>query len=186
MMRGFFGMGVEGISKGANLGNLVRSTHAFGGSFFFNVAPNVDQREIRVSDTAASSLHMPFYVYDSVGELQLPKGCELVGVEFLPDAVDLPSFHHPLRAAYVLGPEMGNLSPEMLKICDHVIKIPMKFCVNVGVAGALVMYDRLISHGRHAPRAARPGAPTESLEMQPFGLHRRLSRREKKAQNNEG
>lgn len=178
-MRGYFGMGVEGISKGANLGNLVRSTHAFGGSFFFTVAPNVDHQEIKVSDTAASSLHMPFYVHDNVKKLMLPKGCSLVGIEFLPDATELPSFHHPLQAAYVLGPEMGNLSPEMLALCDHVIKIPMKFCVNVGVAGALVMYDRLISMGRFAPRAARPGGPTETLEMAPFGSHRRFSRREK-------
>jgi tRNA G18 (ribose-2'-O)-methylase SpoU len=178
-MRGYFGMGVEGISKGANLGNLVRSAHAFGASFFFTIAPNVDHQELKVSDTAASALHMPFYTYKSVKELMLPKGCALVGIEFLPDAVDLPSFHHPAQAAYVLGPEMGNLSPEMLKICDHVIKIPMKFCVNVGVAGALVMYDRLLSTGRFAPRAARPGGPTESLKMQPFGLHRRISRRKK-------
>lgn len=175
-MRGYFGIGVEGISKGANLGNLVRSTHAFGGSFFFTVAPNVEMREIRVSDTAASALHMPFYNYDSVDNMMLPRGCQLVGIEFLPDAVELPSFRHPLQAAYVLGPEMGNLSPQMQQMCDHIIKIPMKFCVNVGVAGALVMYDRLISMGRFAPRATRSGAPTEQLEMQPFGLHRRLSR----------
>lgn len=179
MSRGFFGMGVEGISKGANLGNLVRSTHAFGGSFFFTVAPCVDHQEIKVSDTAASALHMPFYVFDDVKKMMLPKNCKLVGVEFLPDAVDLPSFHHPAQAAYVLGPEMGNLSPQMLALCDHVIKIPMKFCVNVGVAGALVMYDRLVSTGRHAPRALTPGGPTEALEMQPFGSHRRFSRREK-------
>lgn len=178
-MRGYFGVGVEGISKGANLGNLVRSSHAFGASFFFTVAPNVEMDEIRVSDTAASSLHLPFYVYDKVGDLMLPKGCELVGVEFLPDAVDLPSFRHPTQAAYVMGPEMGNLSPEMLKLCHHVIKIPMKFCVNVGVAGALVMYDRLVSTGRFAPRPVKPGGPTEALEMEAFGLHRRISRREK-------
>ncbi|MCB1538198.1 MAG: RNA methyltransferase [Rhodospirillales bacterium] len=181
-MRGYFGIGVEGISKGANLGNLVRSTHAFGGSFFFTIAPNVAMEEIRVSDTAASALHMPFYVYENPKKMMLPRGCALVGVEFLPDAVDLPSFHHPLQAAYVLGPEMGSLSPEMLALCDHVIKIPMKFCVNVGVAGALVMYDRLISLGRHAPRPVRPGGPTEDLEMQPFGSHRRLSRRALKSQ----
>lgn len=178
-MRGYFGMGVEGISKGANLGNLVRSTHAFGGSFFFTVAPQVDHQDIKVSDTAASSLHMPFYVYDDIKKMLLPKGCQLVGVEFLPDAVDLPSFRHPAQAAYVLGPEMGNLSPQMLALCDHVIKIPMKFCVNVGVAGALVMYDRLICMGRHAPRAVTPGGPVEPLEMQPFGLHRRLTRSKK-------
>jgi len=179
MSRGFFGMGVEGISKGANLGTLVRSSHAFGASFFFTVSPNVDMYEIRASDTAASSLHMPFYNFDGIGKMMLPRDCKLVGIEFLPDAIDLPSFHHPAQAAYVLGPEMGNLSPEMLALCDHVIKIPMKFCVNVGVAGALVMYDRLVSTGRFAPRPVREGGPTEELEMQPFGLHRRFSRREK-------
>lgn len=179
MMRGYFGMGVEGISKGANLGNLVRSTHAFGGSFFFTVAPNVDHDEIRVSDTAASSLHMPFYVYDNAKSMMLPKGCQLVGVEFLPDAVDLPSFRHPTQAAYVLGPEMGNLSPEMLAQCDHVIKIPMKFCINVGVAGALVLYDRLVSTGRAAPRPVSPGGPVEPLKMEVFASHRRFSRKEK-------
>ena len=178
-MRGYFGMGVEGISKGANLGTLVRSTHAFGGSFFFTVAPNVEMDEIKVSDTAASALHMPFYNYNAIREMMLPKGCQLVGIEFLEDAVELPSFHHPAQAAYVLGPEMGNLSPEMLALCDHVIKIPMKFCVNVGVAGALVMYDRLLSTGRFAPRPVTAGGPTEALEMQPFGLHRRLVRRPK-------
>lgn len=181
--RGFFGVGVEGISKEANLGNLVRSAHAFGASFFFTVAPNINMHEVRISDTAASAAHMPFYNYDNISKLMLPKGCELVGVEFLPDAVDLPSFHHPLQAAYVMGPEMGNLSPEMLKLCHHVVKIPMKFCINVGVAGALVMYDRLVSTGRHAPRPARPGGPTESLEMQPFALHRRISRKAKNTSN---
>jgi tRNA G18 (ribose-2'-O)-methylase SpoU len=177
-MRGYFGMGVEGISKGANLGNLVRSAHAFGASFFFTVAPNVDVQEMRVSDTAGSSGHMPFYVYEDVSKLALPRDCQLVGVEFLPDATDLPSFHHPLQAAYVLGPEMGNLSPEMIRLCHHVIKIPMKFCVNVGVAGALVMYDRLLSHGRFAPRAVSPGGPSEELVMQNFALHRRISRKD--------
>ncbi|MEX2009990.1 MAG: TrmH family RNA methyltransferase, partial [Dongiaceae bacterium] len=29
-MRGYFGIGVEGISKPMNLGNLMRSAHAFG------------------------------------------------------------------------------------------------------------------------------------------------------------
>ncbi|MEE8144119.1 MAG: TrmH family RNA methyltransferase, partial [Kiloniellales bacterium] len=34
-MRGYFAIGVEGISKPMNLGNLLRSAHAFGASFFF-------------------------------------------------------------------------------------------------------------------------------------------------------
>jgi tRNA G18 (ribose-2'-O)-methylase SpoU len=31
--RGYFAIGVEGISKAVNLGNLLRSAHAFGASF---------------------------------------------------------------------------------------------------------------------------------------------------------
>jgi hypothetical protein len=54
---------------------------------------------------------------------------------------------------------MGNVSSEMLARCEHKIKIPMKFCVNVGVAGALVMYDRLISLGKFADRPVAAGGP---------------------------
>ena len=75
--------------------------------------------------------------------------------------MDLPSIIHPSRAAYILGPERGNLSQEMQDQCDFIIKIPMSFCVNVAIAANIVMYDRLISLGRFAPRPVRAGAPTE-------------------------
>ena len=37
-MRGYFGIGVEGVSKAMNAGNLYRSANAFGASFVFTVA----------------------------------------------------------------------------------------------------------------------------------------------------
>lgn len=151
-MRGYFGIGVEDISKPHNAGNLMRSAHAFGASFFFAVKPDIDFHGLRQSDTSEAAFHMPFYEYDSPAALALPRGCKLVGIEFLPDAQDLPSFKHPIQAAYVFGPEKGNLSPGILERCDAVVKIPTKFCVNVGVAGALVMYDRMIALGSHAER----------------------------------
>jgi len=40
------------------------------------------------------------------------------------------------------------------------VEIPTRFCVNVGLAGAVVMYDRMISMGRFADRPVRVGAPT--------------------------
>ena len=151
-MRGFFGVGVEGSHKIMNAGNLLRTTHAFGGSFFFFVRPAFDRRELENSDTARSITGMPVYQFGNANELMLPKGCKLVGVELTEDAVDLPTFRHPTCAAYVLGPEKGSLSPEMQARCDHIVKIPMKFCVNVGVAGAIVIYDRLINHDRQYER----------------------------------
>ena len=175
-MRGFFGIGVEGISKEANVGSIVRSAHAFGASFFYTITPDVDVHRVQKTDTSGAFDHVPYFQYDSLDEFALPKGCQLVAVELTDDAVELPSFRHPTRAAYVLGAEMSSVSPELMARCDHVIKIPMKFCVNVGVAAALVMYDRTLTMGRFAPRPVRVGGPTEMVPVKPRGGHRRISR----------
>ena len=161
-MRGYFAVGVEGISKPMNLGNLLRSAHAFGASFFFTINPTFEAKEVALSDTSAAAGHLPLYSYDGPEALQLPRGCALVGVELTDHAIELPSFFHPQAAAYVLGPERGSLSDQVLARCDHVVKIPMKFCVNVGTAGAIIMYDRLISQGRFARRPTNPRATPEA------------------------
>ena len=178
-MRGYFGIGVEGISKEQNLGNLVRSAHAFGASFFFVIRPEIDVYKVRSSDTSGAFDHIPFHVWNSVEEMDLPEGCQLVGIEFMEESVELPSFRHPTRAAYVLGPEMGDLSPELIAKTSHIVKIPMKFCINVGVAGALTMYDRLISMGKFADRPVKAGGPTEILQKT-SPSHRRKVRTGKK------
>ncbi len=162
-MRGYFAIGAEGISKPMNLGSLIRSAHAFGASFFFTIAPAFAASEVRLSDTSDAAKHLPLYTYDSVGDLTLPLGCVLVGVEISEDAVELPSFHHPAAAAYVFGPERGELSPDLAARCAQVVKIPTKFSVNVGIAGAIVMYDRLISRGRFADRPVNPRSLPEGL-----------------------
>lgn len=170
-MRGYFGIGVEQISKEGNVGNLMRSAHSFGASFFFTISPSVNVREIRATDTSSAFDHVPYHQYDSATELSLPKGCQLVGVELTEESIELPSFRHPLRAAYILGPEMGSLSPAVMERCDYIVKIPMKFCVNVGVAGALVMYDRLLCMGRFADRPVRAGGPVAAAKTHKFGPH---------------
>lgn len=168
-MRGYFGIGVEGISKPMNLGNLLRSAHAFDASFFFTVDAAFDARQVALSDTSDAAQHLPLYTYDSAAELQLPRACQLVGVELTDDSVELPSFRHPIAAAYVLGRERGSLSPELTERCDAVVKIPTKFCVNVGIAGAIVMYDRLISLGRFARRPVSSHAKPEPLPKHVHG-----------------
>lgn len=149
--KGYFAIGAERMSKSLNLGNLMRSAHGFGASFTFTVGATYRAMEAH-ADTSKSQLHMPHYNWSSLDEMALPGGCKLIGVELLDDAVDLPSFRHPLRAAYVLGPEMGSLSPELLARCDATVKIPTKFCVNVAMAGAIVMYDRVKALAKFADR----------------------------------
>lgn len=158
-MRGYFGIGAEGISKEMNVGNLFRTAHAFDASFVFTLGANYSRRVGGRADTSDALGHMPFYEFPDMGSMSLPQGCKIVGIELLDESLELPSFHHPSKAAYILGPERGELSAGMREKCDHVLKIPTKFCVNVGIAGAIVMYDRILSMGRFAPRPTRPGGP---------------------------
>lgn len=158
-MRGYFGIGVQRFSKVGNAGNLFRTAHGFGASFVFTIEAHYDVRAAR-SDTSKFPEHLPWYDWADVDAMALPKGCKLVGVELVDDAIELPSFRHPAQAAYVLGPERASLSPELLARCDHVVKIPTSFCLNVATAGAIVMYDRLLTLGRFAERPVfSEGAP---------------------------
>lgn len=150
-MRGYFGIGVEGLSKPMNAGNLFRTAQAFGARFLFTVAAAYPTRGA-LSDTSRAPLSIPLYEYPDVAALTLPEGCRMVGVEFREDAEVLPSFRHPVQAAYVLGPERGSLSPALVARCDHLVRIPTSFCLNVATAGAIVMYDRLLTLGRFAER----------------------------------
>jgi len=160
-MRGYFAAGTDGISKPMNLGNLLRIAHAFGASFFFTIAGRVKLADA-MSDTSDAAGRLPMYQFPGADDLRLPQGCELVGVEITDHATELPSFRHPLRAAYVFGSERFSLSPEVLARCRHVVKIPTRFSINVGMAGAIVLYDRMLSLSNFAERPLRSGGPAKA------------------------
>lgn len=169
--KGYFAIGAERMSKSLNLGNLMRSAHAFGASFTFTVGATYQALEAR-ADTSKGQWHLPHYNWTKSEDMTLPQGCRLVGVELVDAAIDLPSFRHPLRAAYVLGPEQGSLSPQLLARCDYVVKIPTSFCINVAMAGAIVMYDRVKSLARFAERPVGEGGPHPDSERALVGRKR--------------
>src|SRR5262249_10261442 len=90
---------------------------------------------------------------------------------------DLPSFPHPLQAAYVLGPERGALTRELAARCQHLVRIPSAFSLNVATAGAIVMYDRLRSLGRFGSRPVAAGAEAEPPRPHVQGGPKRVHRR---------
>ena len=135
----------------------------------FTVAATYDRGEGGKADTSDAEGHIPFYSFPDVSSMMLPRGCTLVGIELVEDAIDLPSFHHPSCAAYVFGPERGSLSAEMAKLCAFIVRIPTRFSVNVGLAGAIVMYDRQLSLGRFARRPQRPGGPIDTPDKHVHG-----------------
>jgi len=173
-MRGYFGIGIDNASKRGNMGNLLRTAHAFGASFAFAVKPKAYAHNGELvtkdfTDTSKSHQQIPFFNYKNAADVDIPQGCKLVGIEICDDAIDLPSFRHPLQAVYVLGGERSSLSSEMLARCDQVIKIPTKFCLNVATAGAIVMYDRHRMLGGYADRPVVAGRVPEAKAPHVFG-----------------
>ena len=61
-MRGYFAVGVDGVSKAMNLGNLLRISHAFGASFFFTVNAQVRMADAQ-SDTSKAEGVIPHYKF---------------------------------------------------------------------------------------------------------------------------
>ncbi|PPR79692.1 MAG: hypothetical protein CFH01_00276 [Alphaproteobacteria bacterium MarineAlpha2_Bin1] len=150
-MRGFFAIGVESLSKQMNAGNLFRSAHAFGASFVFTIGGRYSP-SLAKSNTSKSIVHMPIYNYNKFSDFLIPEGSILIGIELTEDSIELPKFRHPQKAIYILGPEKGNLSKNIISSCKYTVKIPTKFCINLAMAGAIVMYDRVISMGQYKPR----------------------------------
>ncbi len=146
-MRGYFGVGVENLSKAHNAGAIYRTAHAFGADFVFAFGEGLPRRLLEQVDTSKVGRHVPFYRYSNWDEFVLPEGCALVGVELCEGSRDLTEFLHPSRAVYIFGPERGDLSEGVRERCRAVVKIPTRFCVNVGIAAGVVMYDRVLSLG---------------------------------------
>ena len=142
MTRGFFGIGVLNLQNDTNYGTLFRSAYAFGADFMFLIGERFKKQP---SDCLRSERHIPLFQYTDFPDFRrhLPFDCHLVSVEIDDDACNIGGFSHPQRAAYLLGPENGSLPTEALRESYATIRIPTKHCLNVAVAGSIVLYDRV-------------------------------------------
>ena len=158
-MRGYFGVGVDGISKPMNLGNLVRIAHAFDASFFFSIAPRLKLSDAQ-SDTSRAQGALPFYSFAEPSDLRLPLGCRLVGVEITDAAVELPRFppSHPgglcVRRGAILPVAPGS---EGLRFCRENPHPILHQCRHGGRHRALRPVDLIGRLWRKAGRDGRAG-----------------------------
>ncbi len=141
--RGYFAIGVYNPKAKENIGTLWRSAFAFGASYIFTIGKRYQKQP---GDTTCAWKHIPLFDYESLDLFcqHSPKDCCLVGIEIVDGARPLPTIVHPERAIYLLGPEDGSLPPEVLERCQIITRIDTRFCLNVAVAGSIVMYDRNI------------------------------------------
>ena len=164
---GYFGIGVYQPKFGVNVGTLWRSAFAMGASFFFTIGerfPKEAWRNIvradhalgQQSDTTVTHRHIPYMRFDSIEAARqgLPMA-DFIGVELDARAEPLQGFSHPKRAAYLLGAEDNGLPQAVLDECFGIVQIPGTYCLNVSVAGSIVLYDRVAKSANALALAAK-------------------------------
>ena len=141
MKRGYFGIGVYHIKSEINVGTLWRSAYNLGADFIFTIGRRYKKQS---SDTTKTFRHIPLYHYLTFEEFSKarPLGATLIGVEQSEKSKELKSFSHPEQTIYLLGAEDNGIPEEILKKCNQVVQIDTPMCLNVSVAGSIVMYDR--------------------------------------------
>lgn len=139
--RGYFGIGIENTKNKANIGTLWRSAYCLGAAFIFVIGNRYKKQK---SDTVKAMRYIPIYHYDIFKDFyfNMPEDCLLIGVELNEKARSLEGYGHPERAIYLLGAEDVGLSKIALENCHSLIQFESKYCLNVSVAGSIVMYDR--------------------------------------------
>ena len=139
--RGYCGIGVLNIKSGINYGTLFRSAYAFDADFIFLIGKRFAKQ---ASDTTKTHRHLPLFEYDNFEDFykHIPYDCRLISVEICDKARAIRIFAHPERAVYLLGQEDGSLPDKVIEKSWGVIKIPTRYCLNVAVAGSIVLYDR--------------------------------------------
>ena len=144
---GYFGVGVVRPKHEANVGTLWRSAWQMGAGFMFTVGARF---KYEASDTTQAHKQIPLFKHadwSSFAEAS-PHGAVWVAVEMGSGSVPLQDFVHPPRAVYVLGSEDNGLNRPIVEACQCHVALPKwvgrSSSYNVAVAGALVMYDRLV------------------------------------------
>lgn len=165
-MRGYFAIGIDHGKTAANQGSLWRSAANFGAAFVFTLGQRFTDMP---SDTTKTFRRCPMFTFASIDDLveHLPFSCPLIAIEGAPVTPTdfLPTFEHPERAVYLLGSEDGGLPQKTLARCHRVVALPGG-CLNVAVAGGIVMYDRT---QKHLIRAV--DAPRAPATIPPVMLH---------------
>ena len=72
------------------------------------------------------------------------EGYSVVALEQDERAVDYKNFKPSGKIALIVGNEVGGISKDILKLCDHVIEIPMKGkkeSLNVSVATGIALFQ---------------------------------------------
>ena len=143
-MKGWFAIGVYRPKTIENLGTLWRSARNFGAAYIFTIGHRYKKQ---ASDTTHTWQSTPLFQYPDFGTFlaSRPTDCPIIGVEQSETSCALDGFTHLPRSIYLLGAEDNGLPPTIQEKCQAIVHISTPMCLNVAVAGSIVMYARSVN-----------------------------------------
>lgn len=124
------------------MGAVARATGCFDADYMATIGTKYDHHATAVGHER----HVPIWYFNKFRDLKVsfPWDTKIVAVDYNDDATPLSEYQHPERAMYVLGEEGPGFEqyPEVLERADDTVYIDAEYCMNVAVAGNMVLRDR--------------------------------------------
>jgi RNA methyltransferase, TrmH family len=155
MEHGACWLALESVQSPGNLGTLMRTSEAAGGSGVIALGPSVDPFDPNTVRATMGALFTRRLARASPTELSAwarAQGAIVIGASG--DAsTDYRAVRYDRPVVLVLGGERRGLSPHARGACDAVVRIPMAGrtdSLNLAVAGSILLYE--VWSQRHPPR----------------------------------
>lgn len=156
--RGLCWLAAEELQSGGNLGTILRTNEAVGGSGVILIGDTIDPYcpvTVRASMGALFGQTLVRTSREAFGEWKKRRQCLLVGTS--PSAErDYQQVQYPNSLVLLLGSERKGVTPELQAMCDLMVRIPMagqSDSLNVGIAAGVMLYEVFNQRRRSAERA---------------------------------
>ncbi len=139
-------IGLDGVRDPGNLGTIIRTAAAVGAEGVILIGNTCDPfsaEAIRASMGSFSAAKIVRAPTAAFSKWRPDFKGRLVGTHVV-EAKDYREISYALPMVLMMGAEQNGLSPEMLKICDDIVKIPMPGgteSLNLAVSTGILLYE---------------------------------------------
>lgn len=139
---------LDNVRSAWNVGSIFRTADAAGlaGLFLCGMTATPPRPDLEKTALGATR-SVPWDYWADAGaaarEIKA-RGLPLIALEQTPAAVAWDDFAYPFPVCFVVGHEVGGVSPEVLALADGVVEIPMagiKHSLNVAVSFGVMAYE---------------------------------------------
>lgn len=140
--RGHYGIAMLHPAHQENVAGVARATGVFDADYMATIGTEYEHHAASVGH----GKHLPIWYFPEFRDfkISLPKDTEIIAVDYDDTATKLSEFAHPERAVYLLGEEGPGFEnyEEVIKRADRKVYIESEYCMNVAVAGNMILRDR--------------------------------------------